>query len=60
MKDKTMMQYQSEIKMKCDANAISGSLLSVEDVILYTLNRLSSTYQAFKMSIRTNLQLISL
>lgn len=60
MKEKSMMQYLFEIKSKCDAIAISGSPLSAEDIILYTLNGLSSTYQAFKTTIRTNLQPIDL
>lgn len=60
MKDKSMMQYLSDIKAKWDTMAISGSPLSLEDIILYTLNGLPTTYQAFKTAIHTNLQPINL
>lgn len=45
---------------KCDAIAMSSSPLSPEDNTLYNLNGLSPSYQAFKTSIWTNLQPISL
>lgn len=60
MKDKSMMQYLSEIKSKVDAIGFSGSPLPTEDIILYTLNGLPTSYQAFKTAIRTNLNPISL
>ncbi|KAI0520293.1 hypothetical protein KFK09_007765 [Dendrobium nobile] len=60
MKDKTMMQYLSEIKGKVDAIGASGSPLSSDDIIMYTLNGLPSAYQGFKIAIRTNLNPISL
>lgn len=59
MKDKTMMQYISNIKTKCHIIAVSGSPLLAKDIVLYIFNGLSSTYQAFKMAIQTNFQPIS-
>lgn len=55
-----MLQYLFEIKEKCDVIAVVCLTLISEDVILYTLNGLPSTYNAFKTSIITNLQPISL
>lgn len=46
MREKNMMQYLSNIKSKCDAIVASGAPLIAEDIILYTLNGLSSSYQA--------------
>lgn len=60
MENKSMMQYLSDIKSKCDAIITSGEIVNVEDIILYTLNGLPSSYHAFKIVIRTNLQPISL
>ncbi|KAI0525179.1 hypothetical protein KFK09_004571 [Dendrobium nobile] len=60
MKDKSMMQYLSEIKSKIDAIGSSSSPLPSEDIILHTLNGLPSAYQAFKTVIRINLNPISL
>ncbi|KAL0912667.1 hypothetical protein M5K25_018656 [Dendrobium thyrsiflorum] len=58
--DKTMFQYLSDIKSKIDAIAAAGSSIDAEDIILYTLNGLPSTYQSFKIVIRTYLQPITL
>ncbi|PKU70250.1 Retrovirus-related Pol polyprotein from transposon TNT 1-94 [Dendrobium catenatum] len=58
--DQTMSQYLLTIKSKVDAISAAGSALDPEDVILYTLNGLPTTYQAFKTAIRTNLQPITL
>lgn len=55
-----MTQYLVDSKAKVDLMATSGSSLSNEDVIYYTLNGLPSSYQDFKTSIRTNLQLLHL
>lgn len=60
MKDKNMSQYLSEIKAICNAITTIGFALGSKDIILYTLNGLSSSYQAFKTSIKTNLQPMSL
>lgn len=60
MKDKTIVQCLFEIKEKCNVVAISRISLSAKDILLYTLNGLPSTYQAFKITIKTNLQSISL
>ncbi|KAI0531254.1 hypothetical protein KFK09_000807 [Dendrobium nobile] len=58
--DKTMTNYLLEIKSKVDLIAAAGCQIDPEDVILYTLNGLPATYQAFKTAIRTNLQPLSL
>lgn len=55
-----MTQYLAEITMKVDAVLAAGSFLDLGDVILYTLNGLPPSYQAFKTAIKTNLQPISL
>lgn len=56
MGEQTMMEYLSEIKSKCNGISTLGSILSIEDVVLYTLNGVPSGYQDFKTVIRTNLQ----
>ncbi|PKU73010.1 Retrovirus-related Pol polyprotein from transposon TNT 1-94 [Dendrobium catenatum] len=58
--DQTMSQYLLTVKSKVDAITTAGGTIDPEDVILYTLNGLPATYQAFKTSIRTNLQPINL
>ncbi|KAI0500580.1 hypothetical protein KFK09_018794 [Dendrobium nobile] len=58
--NKTMTQYLLEVKSKVDAIAATGHVIDAEDVILYTLNGLPSSYQSFNTAIRTNLQPISL
>ncbi|KAL0916024.1 hypothetical protein M5K25_013503 [Dendrobium thyrsiflorum] len=60
MKTLTITQYLTEIKTMEDNIAVAGSTIDPEDVILYTLNGLPPTYQAFKTSIRTMLTPISL
>lgn len=60
MGEKNMMQFLSDIKSKFDAIAALGAHKIVEDIILYTLNGLPSSYQAFKTFIRTTLQPIGL
>ncbi|PKU73790.1 Retrovirus-related Pol polyprotein from transposon TNT 1-94 [Dendrobium catenatum] len=60
MKNQTMAQYLLSIKSLVDAIAATGSPLDPEEVIFYTLHGLPSQYQAFKTSIRTNLQPLSL
>ncbi|XP_020691538.1 uncharacterized protein LOC110106116 [Dendrobium catenatum] len=60
MKDKSMMQYLSEIKSKVDVIGSAGAPLSSDDIIMYTLNGLPPAYQGFKTAIQTNLNPISL
>ncbi|PKU60409.1 Retrovirus-related Pol polyprotein from transposon TNT 1-94 [Dendrobium catenatum] len=56
----TMTQYLAEIKNLVDQIVASGSTVDNEDIILYILNGLPSSYQAFKTSIRIMLNPISL
>ncbi|PKU80139.1 Retrovirus-related Pol polyprotein from transposon TNT 1-94 [Dendrobium catenatum] len=60
MKNQTMSQFLLTVKTKVDAIAATGSPLTSEEVIFYTLNGLPAQYQAFKTAIRTNLQPISI
>lgn len=60
MGNRTMAQYLSDIKSKVDLIAAAGFPIDSEDIIYYTLNGLSSSYQNFKVAVRTNLQPISL
>ncbi|KAI0520010.1 hypothetical protein KFK09_007475 [Dendrobium nobile] len=60
LKNMTMSQYLSEIKNLVDQIAASGSVVDNEDIILYIINGLPSSYQSFKTSIRTMLTPISL
>ncbi|KAI0524985.1 hypothetical protein KFK09_004375 [Dendrobium nobile] len=60
MKNQSMSQYLLAIKAIVDSIAATGSPLDPEEVIFYTLNGLPPQYQAFKTSIRTNLQPLSL
>lgn len=55
-----MSQYLSKIKALVDHIAAVGSSVNQEDIILYILNGLPSSYQSFKTSIRTMLSPISL
>ncbi|KAL0913124.1 hypothetical protein M5K25_016558 [Dendrobium thyrsiflorum] len=55
-----MAQYLTEIKSLVDQIAAAGSTVDAEDIILYILNGLPSTYQSFKTSIRTMLTPIGL
>ncbi|PKU65013.1 Retrovirus-related Pol polyprotein from transposon TNT 1-94 [Dendrobium catenatum] len=60
MKDRTMQQYLAQIKILVDSITASSSTVDTEDIILYILNGLPSTYNAFKTAIRTSLNPISL
>lgn len=60
MKSSTMQQYLSEIKNLVDNIVAAVSIIDSEDIILYTLNGLPSSYQSFKTVIRTTLMPISL
>ncbi|KAI0527421.1 hypothetical protein KFK09_003021 [Dendrobium nobile] len=55
-----MVQFLLDIKSKVDAITAAGSTIDSEDVILYTLNDLPSSYQSFKMVICTNMQPLNL
>ncbi|KAL0923945.1 hypothetical protein M5K25_004732 [Dendrobium thyrsiflorum] len=55
-----MVQYLSDIKQKVDASSAIDSSVDVEDIILYMLAGLPSTYQSFKTAIHTQLHPISL
>ncbi|PKU77160.1 hypothetical protein MA16_Dca013195 [Dendrobium catenatum] len=60
MKNQSMSQYLLAIKSYIGAIAATGSPLDPKEVIFYTLNGLPAQYQAFKTSIHTNLQPLSL
>ncbi|PKU65522.1 Retrovirus-related Pol polyprotein from transposon TNT 1-94 [Dendrobium catenatum] len=60
LKNLTMNQYLSEIKVLVDQIASAGSSVDNEDIILYILNGLPPQYQAFKTAIRTMLTPITL
>ncbi|KAJ8646752.1 hypothetical protein MRB53_008500 [Persea americana] len=49
----SMQDYLQQIKMLTDKLAMSGSPVSEEDSILYTLNGLPTQYRPFQTSIRT-------
>ncbi|PKU84173.1 Retrovirus-related Pol polyprotein from transposon TNT 1-94 [Dendrobium catenatum] len=60
LKNSTMIQYLNEVKSIVDKIAAAGSNVDTEDIILYILNGLPATYQAFKTSIRTMLTPLTL
>ncbi|PKU85167.1 Retrovirus-related Pol polyprotein from transposon TNT 1-94 [Dendrobium catenatum] len=60
IKNMSMTQYLSEIKTLVDQIAAAGSVVDNEDIILYILNGLPSSYQSFKTAIRTMITPISL
>ncbi|KAI0493150.1 hypothetical protein KFK09_027426 [Dendrobium nobile] len=60
MKNDTMSQYLTTVKSIVDNIAAAGSVLDQEDIILYTLNGLPASYNAFKTLIRTMLHPIDL
>ncbi|PKU67050.1 Retrovirus-related Pol polyprotein from transposon TNT 1-94 [Dendrobium catenatum] len=60
MRDQTMRQYLDQIKILVDNITAAGSVVDPEDIVLYILNGLPATYNAFKTAIRTSLQPISL
>ncbi|PKU62337.1 Retrovirus-related Pol polyprotein from transposon TNT 1-94 [Dendrobium catenatum] len=55
-----MTQYLSDIKSLVDQIAYAGSSIDTEDIILYILNGLPASFQAFKTAIRTMITPISL
>lgn len=55
MVNKSMQQYLSKIKAKVDSIAASGSPINSEAMIIYILNGLPPSYQAFKVAIIPNL-----
>ncbi|KAI0489219.1 hypothetical protein KFK09_029061 [Dendrobium nobile] len=60
MRNSSMQQYLMQIKNLVDNIAVSGSQLDTDDIILYILNGLPSTYNSFKTAIHTSLQPIDL
>ncbi|KAI0514032.1 hypothetical protein KFK09_010065 [Dendrobium nobile] len=60
MKDKSMQQYLANIKLLVDSIASTGSNIDTEDVIIYILNGLPTSYNSFKTAIRTSLTPIDL
>ncbi|PKU70162.1 Retrovirus-related Pol polyprotein from transposon TNT 1-94 [Dendrobium catenatum] len=60
MNNQSMIQYLTQIKSIADNLSAAGMNLDQEDITLYTLNGLPSSYNAFKMSIRTMLHPIDL
>ncbi|XP_020697569.1 uncharacterized protein LOC110110428 [Dendrobium catenatum] len=60
IKNQMMVQYLTQIKNIVDNINAVGAVLDQEDIILYTLNGLPSSYNAFKTSIRTMLHPIDL
>ncbi|PKU82537.1 Retrovirus-related Pol polyprotein from transposon TNT 1-94 [Dendrobium catenatum] len=55
-----MLQYVSDIKHRVDAIRAAGSNIEDEDIVLYTLNGLPTSYNAFKTAIRTKKHTIHL
>ncbi|PKU78594.1 Retrovirus-related Pol polyprotein from transposon TNT 1-94 [Dendrobium catenatum] len=60
MNNSSMQQYLMQIKNLVDNIAVSGSKIDTEDIIIYILNGLPSSYNSFKTSIRTSLHPIDL
>ncbi|PKU74383.1 Retrovirus-related Pol polyprotein from transposon TNT 1-94 [Dendrobium catenatum] len=60
MNNSTMQQYLMQIKNQVDNIALSGSQIDTEDILIYILNGLPSTYNSFNTSIRTSLHPIDL
>ncbi|KAL0926331.1 hypothetical protein M5K25_002549 [Dendrobium thyrsiflorum] len=60
LRDNTMTQYLAHIKALVDNIAATGAHIDSEDIILYILTGLPSTYNPFKIAIRTTQQPISL
>ncbi|KAI0499146.1 hypothetical protein KFK09_020047 [Dendrobium nobile] len=54
MNNLTKQQYLSQIKNLVDNIAASGATIDPEDIVLYILNGLPSTYNSFKTAIRTS------
>lgn len=55
-----MNQYLTEVKAQIKNIIAVGSVIDIENIILYTLNGLSSRFQAFKIAIWTSFSPISL
>ncbi|PKU86451.1 5'-3' exoribonuclease 2 [Dendrobium catenatum] len=60
MKNSTMQQYLANVKNLVDNIAASGSTIDAEDILIFILNGLPSTYNAFRSAIRTSQQPIDL
>lgn len=60
MKNVLVVQYLTKIKVLVNNIASVGARVDIEDIILYSLNGLSSQYYSFKTMIRTHLNLINL
>ncbi|PKU60961.1 Retrovirus-related Pol polyprotein from transposon TNT 1-94 [Dendrobium catenatum] len=54
MKNSTMQQYLTQVKTIVDNIAASGSQVDPEDIIIYILNSLPSSYNSFKTYIRNS------
>ncbi|XP_028554101.1 uncharacterized protein LOC110105612 [Dendrobium catenatum] len=54
MNNQTMQQYLSTVKNLVDNIAVAGTQIDPEDIVLYILNGLPTTYNAFKTAIRTS------
>ncbi|KAI0516472.1 hypothetical protein KFK09_009147 [Dendrobium nobile] len=60
LKNSSMTEYLTTIKILVDRIAAAGSRVDTKDIILYILNGLPPFYQSFKTSIRTMITPISL
>ncbi|XP_020582352.1 uncharacterized protein LOC110025978 [Phalaenopsis equestris] len=60
MKDHTIAEYLMVIRSLVDHIAVASSQLDAEEVILYILNGMPPSYNAFKIVFHTSLQLIAL
>lgn len=60
MGSQTMTQYLSQAKSIVNLITASGKPLDTKDIILYALNSLPLSYQAFKTAIYTSLHPINL
>ncbi|PKU87215.1 Retrovirus-related Pol polyprotein from transposon TNT 1-94 [Dendrobium catenatum] len=60
IKNLTMNQYLTDIKILVDQITAAGASIDNEDIIMYILNGLSPQYQAFKTAFRTMLTPITL
>ncbi|KAI0519731.1 hypothetical protein KFK09_007190 [Dendrobium nobile] len=60
MKNQSMIQYLTFIKTLVNQIAAAGSTIDTEDIIMYILNGLSPPYQAFKTTIHTMQNSLSL
>ncbi|KAI0525156.1 hypothetical protein KFK09_004548 [Dendrobium nobile] len=60
MGNSSMQQYLMRVKNLVDNISVSESQIDTEDILLYILNGLPSTYNSFKTAIRTSLNPIDL